>query len=118
MLISLPWSLGLILALPPTTTTSSFHGPYSPENAISDAPYSLPMTNSELRSAAILDKREGFLYGPSICGNVSYWPTGPLGNLTTKRDFARLTVDLQYIQAAVKVDVTAVKGTIAVSGSP
>jgi arachidonate 15-lipoxygenase (second type)/8-lipoxygenase (S-type) len=89
--------------------------------AISDAPYSLPMTNSNatVRAVAILDKREGFLYGPSICGNVSYWPTGSLGNSTTESDFTTFTVDSQYIQAAIKVDETTAAETItAVGGSP
>jgi hypothetical protein len=46
------------------------------------------------------------LFGPSICGNVSYWPTGSLGNSTTESDLARFMVDSQYSQAAVNLDET------------
>ena len=66
------------------------------------------------RANAIGDKRKRFLYGPSICGNVSYWPTGSLGNSTTESDLARFMVDSQYSQAAVNLDETMERALIAV----
>jgi hypothetical protein len=68
--------------------------------------FSLPIDHTDAieRSSAIQVKREGFLYGESICGNVSYWPTGFLGNSTTARDLARFLVDSQHSRTAMSID--------------
>lgn len=86
------------------------------EKSISTELFSLPMGHADVsgRANAITDKRERFLYGPSICGNVSYWPTGLLGNSTTENDLARFIVDSQYSQAAVDLDETVAAALIAV----
>jgi hypothetical protein len=51
-------------------------------------PFSLPMSDSDptARAQAIAIKRQSFLYGPSIAGNTSFYPTGPLGNTISQND--------------------------------
>jgi hypothetical protein len=48
----------------------------------------LPMNDSEphKRIREIEQKRHGYLYGPSLLGNSSYFPTGPLGDAMVQHD--------------------------------
>lgn len=114
---SWPIYLALFLrAAAAPSNTSASRMPHFGEKSISTELFSLPMGHVDIigRSNAIVDKRERFLYGPSICGNVSYWPAGSLGNLTTESDLARFMVDSQYSQAAVNLDETVAGALIAV----
>jgi hypothetical protein len=80
--------------------------------------YSLPdkHDHSALRAQAIRLKRDNFIYGPSIAGNTSFWPTGPLGDATVQTQFAALVADGAPQRAAVQADsATAVQAVIAVS---
>jgi hypothetical protein len=77
--------------------------------------YSLP-DDSPIRAQAIQLKRDNFIYGPSIAGNTSFWPTGSLGNATVQAQFAALVADGGPQRAAVQADsATAVQAVIAVS---
>lgn len=51
-------------------------------------PFSLPQynINSSARVAGIEAKREGWVYGPSIAGNTSFYPTGSLGDAAVEAD--------------------------------
>ena len=64
------------------------------------------------RKDSLLEKRRTFLYGPSICGNVSYWPDGTLGTLVTKTDLEALKADSASVQISVKVDETVIAENI------
>lgn len=48
----------------------------------------LPMYDSEplRRVDEIMKKQNGYLYGPSLIGNSSYFPTGILGNAMVQQD--------------------------------
>lgn len=50
--------------------------------------FTLPQyaVNHTARAADIEVKREGWIYGPSIAGNTSYYPNGTLGNAATEAD--------------------------------
>ena len=52
--------------------------------------YVLPMNDPypTQRSEEVQDHRNGFLYGPSLIGNTSYFPTGPLGDGLVKAQIA------------------------------
>ncbi|CAG8955792.1 hypothetical protein HYFRA_00011661 [Hymenoscyphus fraxineus] len=58
-------------------------------------PYSLPYlcVNATERNAAIQVKRDTFLYGPSIAGNTSFYPTGSLGSSIVQADVNAFTAD-------------------------
>ena len=51
--------------------------------------FTLPIDdhNTSDRAAAIEQTRKTFLYGPSIAGNNSFYPTGELGNATASGDW-------------------------------
>jgi hypothetical protein len=100
----------------PSNTNASRTTYHYGEESFSTELFSLPMGHADVigRENAITDKREKFLYGPSICGNVSYWPTGLLGNSTTEYDFAKFIADSQDSQAAVNLDETVAAARIAV----
>ncbi len=92
----------------PTVVTMALPQPYHgveqqylspPQKDLEDdrRKYVLPVfdaTPSE-RADQIKRNREGFLYGASLLGNTSYFPTGMLGDAMVKRD-----VDLWYKDAA------------------
>jgi hypothetical protein len=65
------------------------------------------------RAAAIETKREGFLYGPSLIGDASFFPAGPLGNATVNADLVPFLADQGAQEAACVSD--AVLATTAVS---
>jgi hypothetical protein len=71
--------------------------------------YTLPdkHNDSPSRAAAIQVKRDNFIYGPSIAGNTSFWPAGPLGNATVQAHFAALVADGAAQRAAVQADSAA-----------
>lgn len=81
-------------------------------------PYSLPTldANASERKAAIQVKADTFLYGPSVAGNTSFWPTGSLGNSTTKADFSALLADGQPQVAAVQAGQQAAAAAITAVG--
>jgi hypothetical protein len=67
------------------------------------SPFSLPQssTNSS-RAADLAIKRAGWLYGPSIAGNTSFYPAGSIGQPTAENQATTL---LQFV-AAVRENVT------------
>jgi hypothetical protein len=76
--------------------------------------YSLPTAdaNTTERASAIQVKRNTFVYGPSLGANVSFWPTGSLGNLTVQTDFAELYTASAPSAEAVQVDEAAAITTL------
>ncbi|KAI9762126.1 MAG: hypothetical protein M4579_000606 [Chaenotheca gracillima] len=61
--------------------------------------YLLPMfdRNPSARAYEIERNRAGFKYGPSLLGNLSYFPTGPLGDPMVKREVASLYQDADQV---------------------
>lgn len=64
------------------------------------------------RAKAIEYKRENFLYGPSIAGNVSYWPTGLLGNASIEADVEAFNSDSVWSNEAVEEDEAVIAKTL------
>ena len=72
--------------------------------------YSLPQNDKTplLRAAAVLVKRNTFLYGPPVAGGP-YFPTGPLGLAKVATDQAEIQADLiPEIAGTVQDDAKAV----------
>lgn len=61
--------------------------------------YSLPMFDAKPweRLSEIHLARQGYLYGPSLLGNTSAFPTGILGDAMVARDRARWFKDVEYV---------------------
>lgn len=68
--------------------------------------YSVPTCpqNGTARQQAIAIKRAGYLYGSSLMGNTSYFPSGSLGDAMVERDIAQWTVDYTTMQTLATED--------------
>jgi len=66
----------------------------------------LPIFDSEplRRRREIERKQEGFLYGTSLLGNTSYFPSGDLGNAMVQRDQEEWYADAEWLKSAVYRD--------------
>jgi hypothetical protein len=80
--------------------------------------YTLPAndTESDARAEAIQVKRDTFIYGPSVAGNTSFWPTGSLGDSTVQSQFAALVADGKPQVAAVQKDSAAAAQAVTAVG--
>ncbi|TVY94043.1 Manganese lipoxygenase [Lachnellula willkommii] len=122
MLASITWSLCLGLALE-VSCAPSVHVPQALRRQSTDnfTSYSLPPLessglNNSVRASAIKVKADTFLYGPSIAGNTSFWPTGSLGNSTVNADYSALSTDSPLDETNVEDDVAVVTKTIEAAG--
>ncbi|RDL33922.1 Lipoxygenase [Venustampulla echinocandica] len=109
MFSAISWSLSLGLALqaaaaPPFRNDLNEHQPRNISAA--DLKYTLPLSpgNTAERANSIHVKRDTFVYGPGICGDVPFWPTGTLGNSTTQTDFEKFTAEGVPVKTAVFSD--------------
>ena len=109
MFFSVPCAVFLGLALRVSAAPSAPRDITTVKRANATTPYTLPglASDSNARAAAIQTKRDTFLYGPSIAGNTSYWPTGTLGNATVNSQFASLVADGKPQVTAVQADSAA-----------
>jgi hypothetical protein len=59
---------------------------------------SLPQydSNPAARAAAVAAKKAGYLYGPSLIGNASFYPSGTLGNARVMAD-RKYKLDLDFL---------------------
>lgn len=109
MFTTISWSLCLGLALQAAAAPSSRDNlnEHQPRNV--SAPgrqYTLPLGpgNTTERANAIVTKRNGFVYGPGICGEEPFWPTGSLGDSITGTDFETFTADGLPVRTAALAD--------------
>ncbi|TVY34757.1 Manganese lipoxygenase [Lachnellula subtilissima] len=118
MLTSLVWSLGLGLALE-VSSAPSVPQALRRQSANNFTSYTIPpleSSSSSVRASAIKVKADTFLYGPSVAGNTSFWPTGSLGNSTINADFAALSTDTSIDEPNIESDVAVVTSTIEAAG--
>jgi len=80
---------------------------------------SLPQfANITARIEAISIKREGWLYGPSILGNASFFPTGALGTARMQADMALFSAESAYIGPKAQADLAAVQAAVIAVSRP
>ncbi|KAL2070013.1 hypothetical protein VTL71DRAFT_14693 [Oculimacula yallundae] len=78
---------------------------------------SLPQfSNITARLEAISTKRQGWLYGPSLLGNASFFPTGSLGSARMQADMGLFALDSAYVAPRAQADLLAVQQAIANNG--
>lgn len=75
----------------------------------------LPMNdpNPSQRAQDIQTKQQGYLYGPSVMGNSSWFPSGPLGEAMIKRDAAVFKTDLDFVIAEAARDMKVADAALA-----
>lgn len=65
------------------------------------------------RLEAISIKRQGWLYGPSLLGNASFFPTGSLGTARMQADMGSFSLDSAYVAPRAQADLLAVQQAVA-----
>ena len=82
--------------------------------------FSLPLYDGALSSrvAEIELKRQGFLYGPSLLGNTSYFPTGPLGSAMAQQHVDQWLQDAKWLTRTVEAESVAATTELDRVGSP
>jgi hypothetical protein len=61
--------------------------------------------NATARAQAILVKREGYLHGPSLIGNASFFPTGSLAAVMIETAISQFEADEGEIEAEITSDL-------------
>ena len=59
-------------------------------------------TFSSLRALEIERKRQGYLYGPSLLGNTSYFPTGIMGDAMVQQHIDEWLQDASWMNSVVE----------------
>lgn len=98
--------LGLVAALPPPLPL-----PLAPDTKDG---YSLPQydPNPSQRAQEVASSHAGYLYGPSLIGNSSFFPSGPLGNQRVASDVVGFERNAAFITEAIEKESEAVIDTI------
>ena len=92
----------------------------TPMDAERNITYSLPMfdPNQTARIAEITENRKGFIYGPSLIGNSSFFPIGPKGEELSRSEVVLWNSDAAPQRAAVRAEAVPVRQSLeAVSAS-
>ncbi|KAL9586053.1 MAG: hypothetical protein Q9212_001143 [Teloschistes hypoglaucus] len=90
---------------------------YSRAN-LPNASYALPQSdpNPAQRAAEIATERAGYLYGPSLIGNNSFFPTGTLGSQRVAADIAVFTANASYITKSIEEESGPVEQVVTAAG--
>ena len=96
---------GLVLGLPPLVSNPSLLSP-----KYVGAQYTLPQfdPNPSQRLNEVATNRAGFLYGPPLIGNSSFFPTGNLGGARVTEDVAAFVTNAAYINLSIEAERGAV----------
>ena len=68
--------------------------------------YVLPMFEMDVpaRSRQLQAQREGYLYGPPLMGNTSFFPTGKLGDKLVQEEVKPFITEIEQIDALILED--------------
>ena len=104
-LISLFACSGLVLGLAPPTSNPSLLSPTYVESK-----YSLPQfdPNPSQRRDEVASNHAGFLYGPPLIGNSSFFPAGTLGGQRVNADVVAFTQNAVFITQSIEAERSAV----------
>lgn len=82
--------------------------------ASSNAAYVLPQLDPNLlsRQQEVVAGRAGYRYGPSLLGNSSFFPTGPLGDQRVAADVALFTKNATYITLSIEKETPPVEEAV------
>ena len=104
LLLGLSFQTGIVLGLSPGSSSSIF----------SKSGYVLPQfdPNPLERSQEVAINHAGFLYGPPLIGNSSYFPGGALGNQRVHSDIVAFLENSAFINQSIHDESGAVKDRI------
>jgi hypothetical protein len=79
---------------------------------------SLPQNdcNATARAAAILIKRQNLMNGPSLIGDASFFPTGPLANTMIQTAIGQFEGDEAPLSAEIQSDLQLAGAAVATVG--
>ncbi|KAL8784965.1 MAG: hypothetical protein Q9195_008831 [Heterodermia aff. obscurata] len=105
--------LALGLIQPQTNASQSTNA-----TTVGNGTYVLPMfdPNPAARAAELDENRAGYLYGPSLIGNSSFFLTGSLGDQLVQSDVDLWNLDAAPVRAAVQAEATPVLQSVGVAG--
>ena len=100
---------------PPSNDLSTFTISSTNGSRGSNSSYSLPMfdPNPAARWAEIADNRAGYVYGPSLIGNSSFFPTGSKGDQLWQSEVTLWNQSAAPQRAAVGAEAAQVQQTLA-----
>ena len=95
----------------------SLNVPFSPSDlggTQSSAAYSLPQfdPNPSQRAQAVASNHAGYLYGTSLIGNNSLFPTGPLGGKRVAADIQAFIQNAAPITMSIEKEAPAVEAAV------
>ena len=96
---------GLVLGLAPPTSNPSLLSPTYVEPK-----YTLPQfdRNSSQRRDEVASNHAGFLYGPPLIGNSSFFPNGTLGDQRVNADVDAFIQNAAFINQSIEAERGAV----------
>ena len=71
---------------------------------------------SSLRALEIERKRQGYLYGPSLLGNTSYFPTGAMGDAMVEQHINEWLHDASWVSGVVEEEAESVAAVLQMVG--
>ena len=76
--------------------------------------FTLPIEDNSpsMRVLDIEQKRQGFLYGPSLLGNTSWFPTGTLGKAMVQQHMDQWLQDASWLTSVVEEEMNAAAATL------
>ena len=94
---------------PQTTGTNHVNG-----SITGNGSYVLPLydPNPAARAAELERNRAGFLYGPSLIGNSSFFLTGPLGDQLVQSDIDLWNSDAGPVRSTIQAEAAPVLETL------
>jgi hypothetical protein len=104
-------------ALAAAAPTSSPAPVPAPSNVV-NVKYTLPQhdPNPVLRTQEIATTKEQLIYGPSLIGDTSFFPAGPLGKQIVDRDVAQWRNDSAFVQTAAVPEAAAALAAVQANG--
>ncbi|KAI9046752.1 hypothetical protein LZ554_009490 [Drepanopeziza brunnea f. sp. 'monogermtubi'] len=85
-------------------------------HALATLPSTGNSSDVKARADGIREKAAGWLYGPSLIGNASFFPTGALAQKRIQSDLELFKVDSDFMASALEADTRQVQQAIAENG--
>ena len=102
----------ILLCLALFRATTAFPQVQFPNNDVKT--YVLPKFDNDpgARAKQLETHRAGYLYGPSLMGNSSFYPTGELGDAMVQDELKYLVPESEEIQSFLNMDTEAARDAI------
>ena len=84
-----------------------------PSNGTTES-YVLPMTDPEPtnRQQQLAENKDGYVYGPSLLGNLSFFPTGSLGDALVQAELELFSPEEEIFKSIIELEAQEVINTL------